>query len=62
MRIFYKIDMNDDGKINFRDFKRSTLKETLFMVAGEEDINKVREFFSYEHFYVLYCQIGRAHV
>lgn len=26
MRIFYKIDMNDDGKINFRDFKRSNLK------------------------------------
>ena len=56
MRIFYKIDMNDDGRINFRDFKRSNLKETLFMVAGEEDINKVREYFSYEHFYVLYCR------
>ncbi len=56
MRIFYKIDMNDDGRINFRDFKRSNLKEVLFNVASEEDINKVREYFSYEHFYVLYCR------
>jgi serine/threonine-protein phosphatase 2A regulatory subunit B'' len=56
MRIFYKIDMNDDGRINFRDFKRSNLKEILFNVASEEDINKVREYFSYEHFYVLYCR------
>lgn len=50
--------MNDDGKISFRDFKRSNLKEILFTVAAEEDINKVREYFSYEHFYVLYCRFG----
>lgn len=56
MRIFYKIDMNDDGKISFRDFKRSNLKDILFNVAAEEDINKIREYFSYEHFYVLYCR------
>jgi serine/threonine-protein phosphatase 2A regulatory subunit B'' len=56
MRIFYKIDMNDDGRITYRDFKRSNLKDVLFNVAGEDDINKVREYFSYEHFYVLYCR------
>ena len=56
MRIFYMVDSNDDGKITFRDFKRSNLKEVLFNVAGEEDINKIREYFSYEHFYVLYCR------
>jgi len=25
-------------------------------VDEEEDINKIRDFFSYEHFYVLYCK------
>jgi len=56
MRIFYKIDINDDGKISFRDFKRSNLKDIFFNVAAEDDINKIREYFSYEHFYVLYCR------
>jgi serine/threonine-protein phosphatase 2A regulatory subunit B'' len=26
------------------------------VVTNEEDINKVRQYFSYEHFYVLYCR------
>lgn len=56
MRIFYGLDSNDDGKITYRDFKRSNFVETLHLVASEEDINKVRNYFSYEHFYVLYCR------
>ena len=30
--------------------------EALDKVNQEEDINAVRNFFSYEHFYVLYCK------
>ena len=30
--------------------------ETLIQVDTEEDINKIRDYFSYEHFYVLYCR------
>lgn len=56
MRIFYKVDSNDDGKISFRDFKQSNLKDVFEQVSNEEDINKIREYFSYEHFYVLYCR------
>lgn len=56
MRIFYMVDSNDDGKITLRDFKLSNLKDVFFNVAAEEDINKIREYFSYEHFYVLYCR------
>ena len=51
-------DSNDDGKISFRDFKQSNLKDVFFTVASEEDINKIREYFSYEHFYVLYNQLA----
>lgn len=56
MRIFFSLDTNDDGKITFRDFKNSDLMEVLFQVEKEDDINKIRRYFSYEHFYVLYCR------
>jgi serine/threonine-protein phosphatase 2A regulatory subunit B'' len=56
MRIFFSLDVNDDGKITFRDFKNSNLFSVLQTVATEDDINKIRAFFSYEHFYVLYCR------
>ena len=56
MRIFYSLDTNDDSKITFRDFNKSNLKDALFQVSVEEDINKVKDFFSYEHFYVIYCK------
>lgn len=56
MRIFYSLDSNDDGRITWRDFKQSDLLATLFQVSAESDINVVRQFFSYEHFYVLYCR------
>ena len=50
------MDVNDDGKITWRDFKNSNLTEIFWQVAKEEDINKIRQYFSYEHFYVLYCR------
>ena len=56
MRIFYGLDTNDDGHITWRDFKKSDLYDVLNTVATEEDINKIRAYFSYEHFYVLYCR------
>jgi serine/threonine-protein phosphatase 2A regulatory subunit B'' len=56
MRIFYSLDVNDDRKITWRDFKNSNLTEIFWQVAREEDINKIRQYFSYEHFYVLYCR------
>jgi serine/threonine-protein phosphatase 2A regulatory subunit B'' len=42
MRIFYQLDVNDDGKITWRDFKNSNLTEIFWQVAREEDINKIR--------------------
>lgn len=56
MRIFFVLDCNDDGKITYRDFKNSNLFEVFNTVGTEDDINKIRQFFSYEHFYVLYCR------
>ena len=53
MRIFYKNDINDDGKITLHDFKRSDLIEVINQVCYD-DINNERQYFSYEHFYVIY--------
>lgn len=56
MRIFFILDSNDDGKVAWRDFKQSNLMDVFFQVSNESDINVVRQYFSYEHFYVLYCR------
>jgi serine/threonine-protein phosphatase 2A regulatory subunit B'' len=55
-RIFYTVDTNDDGKITYRELKKSNLFDVCLAVDEEEDINKIRDYFSYEHFYVLYCR------
>ena len=55
-RIFYELDWDDNGKINFRDYKRSKLYRTLERLQQEEEINAIRDFFIYEHFYVIYCR------
>eukprot|EP01017_Pseudomicrothorax_dubius_P007160 TRINITY_DN12175_c0_g2_i1.p1 TRINITY_DN12175_c0_g2~~TRINITY_DN12175_c0_g2_i1.p1 ORF type:complete len:535 (-),score=141.47 TRINITY_DN12175_c0_g2_i1:61-1665(-) len=55
-RIFFAVDTNDDGRISQREFLNSNLFDALMHVDREEDINKVRNYFSYEHFYVLYCK------
>lgn len=55
-RIFFVVDLNDDGKISLRELKRSNFFDVCLSLDEEEDINKIRDFFSYEHFYVLYCR------
>ncbi|OMJ92953.1 hypothetical protein SteCoe_4171 [Stentor coeruleus] len=55
-RIFYTVDTNDDGKITFREMKKSNFFNVCLAVDDEEDINKIKDYFSYEHFYVLYCR------
>ena len=55
MWIFFVLDDNDDGRITYRNLRNSNFVKTLFDVDDEDDINKIRDYFSYEHFYVLYC-------
>ncbi len=56
MRVFYTNDVNKDNKLSFREFSKSNILQTFNRVCSEADINQVRDYFSYEHFYVLYCK------
>lgn len=56
-RIFFVYDRRDVGKIylsTLRRFKPSVI-DTWQQLADNDDIKMVRDYFSYEHFYVIYC-------
>lgn len=55
-RIFYSVNKCHSGRITSRQIRRSDLLEAFQQVDDEEDINNVTRYFSYEHFYVLYCR------
>lgn len=44
------------GKLSLREVQASNLMDEFMHVDEETDINRVVEYFSYEHFYVLYCR------
>eukprot|EP01138_Halocafeteria_seosinensis_P005730 gb/GECG01005858.1/.p1 GENE.gb/GECG01005858.1/~~gb/GECG01005858.1/.p1 ORF type:complete len:370 (+),score=52.21 gb/GECG01005858.1/:1-1110(+) len=55
-RIFYMLDHYARQVINCRSLRRSNLLQAFHTVDMEDDINVVNDYFSYEHFYVLYCK------
>lgn len=55
-RIFYSVNKCHSGRITSRQIRLSDLLDAFQSVDEEEDINKVTRYFSYEHFYVLYCR------
>ncbi|AQK60177.1 Serine/threonine protein phosphatase 2A regulatory subunit B''alpha [Zea mays] len=55
-RIFYCLNRIGSGHLTLRELKRGNLLNALRHADDEEDINKVLRYFSYEHFYVIYCK------
>ncbi|PIA36337.1 hypothetical protein AQUCO_03400319v1 [Aquilegia coerulea] len=55
-RIFYHLNKSGNGHITLRELKRGNLIGAMQHADDEEDINKVLRYFSYEHFYVIYCK------
>ena len=55
-RIFYVNNKACNDKMTLHDISLSNLVKVLKYVDEEQDINKVLDYFSYEHFYVLYCK------
>ncbi|XP_074570994.1 serine/threonine protein phosphatase 2A regulatory subunit B''beta-like [Curcuma longa] len=55
-RIFYYMNRSGNGQLTLRELKRGNLIAAMQHADEEEDINKVLRYFSYEHFYVIYCK------
>ncbi|CBH12922.1 hypothetical protein, conserved [Trypanosoma brucei gambiense DAL972] len=55
-RIFYDLDRFNRGRITYAEMEDSALIDSLRQVDVADDINSVFHYFSYEHFYVLYCR------
>eukprot|EP01004_Peranema_trichophorum_P007952 NODE_671_length_2481_cov_77.005513_g576_i0.p1 GENE.NODE_671_length_2481_cov_77.005513_g576_i0~~NODE_671_length_2481_cov_77.005513_g576_i0.p1 ORF type:complete len:687 (-),score=144.26 NODE_671_length_2481_cov_77.005513_g576_i0:312-2372(-) len=54
VRIYYTCNRSGNGRMTLKEFQR--VVPILLLLDREEDINSVTQFFSYEHFYVLYCK------
>nr|CAD1830915.1 unnamed protein product [Ananas comosus var. bracteatus] len=55
-RIFYYMNRSGNGHLTLRELKRGNLIAAMQHADEEDDINKVLRYFSYEHFYVIYCK------
>ncbi|CAI8615611.1 unnamed protein product [Vicia faba] len=55
-RIYYFINRSGNGRLTLRELKRGNIIDAMQHADEEEDINKVLRYFSYEHFYVIYCK------
>nr|XP_032514938.1 serine/threonine-protein phosphatase 2A regulatory subunit B'' subunit beta-like isoform X2 [Danaus plexippus plexippus] len=55
-RIFYCVNRTWSGRISIPELRRSNLLQVIQLLEDEEDINQVTQYFSYEHFYVIYCK------
>uniref|UniRef100_A0AAA9TP78 Protein phosphatase 2 regulatory subunit B''alpha n=1 Tax=Bos taurus TaxID=9913 RepID=A0AAA9TP78_BOVIN len=55
-RIFYTVNRSWSGKITATEIRKSNFLQTLALLEEEEDINQITDYFSYEHFYVIYCK------
>lgn len=55
-RIYFSINRSWTGKISQNELRRSNFLAVLERLSQTEDINKITDYFSYEHFYVIYCK------
>ncbi|GAB6020182.1 Serine/threonine-protein phosphatase 2A regulatory subunit B'' subunit beta, variant 2 [Chamberlinius hualienensis] len=55
-RIFYSVNRSWSGKITIPELRKSNFMQILLQLEEEDDINQITDYFSYEHFYVIYCK------
>ncbi|XP_056145715.1 serine/threonine-protein phosphatase 2A regulatory subunit B'' subunit beta [Lampris incognitus] len=55
-RIFYTVNRSWTGRITCSELRKSNFLQNVALLEQEEYINQLTEFFSYEHFYVIYCK------
>nr|CAG4651570.1 EOG090X00JH [Triops cancriformis] len=55
-RIFYCVNRSWSGRVTLTELRHSNLLDIIRILEEEEDINQITDYFSYEHFYVIYCK------
>lgn len=55
-RLFYAANSSWSGRLTASELRRCNFLAMLASLQDEEDVNNVTDFFSYEHFYVIYCK------
>lgn len=55
-RIYYCVNRSWSGRISLAELRRSNLLTVMKLLEDEDDINAITQYFSYEHFYVIYCK------
>uniref|UniRef100_A0AAV2K298 EF-hand domain-containing protein n=1 Tax=Knipowitschia caucasica TaxID=637954 RepID=A0AAV2K298_KNICA len=55
-RIFYNVNRSWTGKITSNELRKSNFLQNVALLEQEEDVNQLTDYFSYEHFYVIYCK------
>ena len=55
LRIMWALSGASSGRISLQHWRRSSVTEVLFQLDEEADINLARDYFSYNHFYVIWC-------
>ncbi|XP_065436881.1 serine/threonine-protein phosphatase 2A regulatory subunit B'' subunit beta isoform X5 [Chrysemys picta bellii] len=55
-RIFYTVNRSWSGRITCNELRKSSFLQNVALLEEEADINQLTEYFSYEHFYVIYCK------
>jgi hypothetical protein len=56
IRIVYTLEVKQSKRVLWQHFDRSDLGDVIRELDQVADINQVLRYFSYEHFYVLYCR------
>nr|AYV89275.1 protein phosphatase PP2A [Tetranychus evansi] len=55
-RIFYCVNKSWSGQISIPELRKSNFLLVVSLLEEEDDINQITDYFSYEHFYVIYCK------
>ncbi|KAJ8350408.1 hypothetical protein SKAU_G00255380 [Synaphobranchus kaupii] len=55
-RIFYNVNRSWTGRVTCSELRKSSFLQNVALLEEEDDVNQLIEYFSYEHFYVIYCK------
>ncbi|KAI3378860.1 hypothetical protein SNEBB_005030 [Seison nebaliae] len=55
-RIFFEVNISWNGRISVGELRRSNLLKMVSLLEHVSEVNLINDYFSYEHFYVIYCK------